>query len=77
LWEFYESNELLGDVTNWWVPSEKGLVGMCRAAGFSDVTVLSPDLKSEEGRRALTPWQKETLAAGRPMHYRLVVKAQK
>ena len=38
--EFFESNELNGDVSNWWAPNEKALTGMCRAAGFSDVTTI-------------------------------------
>ncbi|HJQ37810.1 MAG TPA: DUF1698 domain-containing protein [Thermoanaerobaculia bacterium] len=35
--EFFESNELNGDVSNWWAPNERALAGMCRAAGFSRV----------------------------------------
>ena len=42
LWEFYEKDELAGDVTNWWAPSPVGLVAMCRAAGFSRAEVLTP-----------------------------------
>ena len=40
--EFYETDELRGDRTNWWAPTMPALVAMCRAAGFSDVTQLSP-----------------------------------
>lgn len=44
LCEFYESDELNGDVSNWWAPNEKALAGMCRAAGFKRVeTVRKPD----------------------------------
>lgn len=39
LCEFYPSNELNGDVSNWWGPNEKALRGMCLAAGFSRVDV--------------------------------------
>ena len=41
--EFYETNELVGDRTGiWWGPTMPALIAMCRAAGFSDVTQLSP-----------------------------------
>jgi tRNA (mo5U34)-methyltransferase len=40
LCEFFESNELNNDVTNWWAPNEKALTGLCRAAGFRRVEVL-------------------------------------
>ena len=44
LCEFFESNELMGDVSNWWAPNDKALAGLCRAAGFSrvDSVVGSP-----------------------------------
>jgi tRNA (mo5U34)-methyltransferase len=43
LCEFYEADELNGDVTNWWGPNQRALVGMCRAAGFRQVeTVQGP-----------------------------------
>ena len=35
--EFFESNELNGDVSNWWAPNAKALTGLCRAAGFKRV----------------------------------------
>jgi tRNA (mo5U34)-methyltransferase len=41
LCEFYSSNQLNGDVSNWWGPNLKALEGMCRAAGFSRVQVVS------------------------------------
>ena len=37
LCEFYEGDELAGDVTNWWSPNLAALAGLCRAAGFSRV----------------------------------------
>jgi tRNA (mo5U34)-methyltransferase len=40
LFEFFPTNELNGDVSNWWAPNEKALVGMCRAAGFTRVEVI-------------------------------------
>ena len=39
LCEFFESNELNGDESNWWAPNEMALCGMCRAAGFPRVDV--------------------------------------
>ena len=39
--EFYSSNQLNGDVSNWWGPNLKALEGMCRAAGFARVEVVS------------------------------------
>jgi tRNA (mo5U34)-methyltransferase len=39
--EFFESNELDGDMSNWWAPNEKALVGLCRAAGFSRVQTIA------------------------------------
>jgi tRNA (mo5U34)-methyltransferase len=41
LCEFFESNELAGDVTNWWVPNERALLGLCRAAGFRRVELAT------------------------------------
>jgi tRNA (mo5U34)-methyltransferase len=38
--EFFERDELGGDFTDWWVPTERALAGMCRAAGFSRVEVV-------------------------------------
>jgi tRNA (mo5U34)-methyltransferase len=41
LCEFYSSDQLLGDYTNWWGPNLKAMEGMCQAAGFSRVEVLA------------------------------------
>lgn len=41
LCEFFESDELNGDVSNWWATNEKALVGLCRAAGFRRVDVVA------------------------------------
>ncbi len=38
--EFYESDELNFDPSNWWAPNEKALHGMCRAAGFRKVETV-------------------------------------
>ena len=39
LCEFVQRNELNDDWTNWWVPNERALVALCRAAGFRRVQV--------------------------------------
>ncbi len=65
LCEFFETNELNDDVTNWWVPNEKALVGTCRAAGFRRVEVVVPAPKPRWFRR------------GRGLSYRAVVHAWK
>ena len=38
LWQFFETTELNDDSTNWWAPNLAGLVALCRAAGFTNVT---------------------------------------
>jgi tRNA (mo5U34)-methyltransferase len=38
--EFFESNELNGDYSNWWSPNEKAVQGLCRAAGFQRVETI-------------------------------------
>jgi tRNA (mo5U34)-methyltransferase len=37
MWQFFETDELEGDPSNWWAPNAAALVGMCRAAGFRTV----------------------------------------
>jgi tRNA (mo5U34)-methyltransferase len=54
LCEFFETNELGGDMSNWWVPNEKALVGMCRAAGFKRVETI----RGPRGRAASTRLRK-------------------
>jgi tRNA (mo5U34)-methyltransferase len=51
LCEFFPSNELNNDVSNWWAPNEKALAGLCRAAGFGRVeSVVGPPLGAEVDR---------------------------
>ena len=62
LLEFYEANELGGDVGNWFAPNLIGLTKACRAAGFRDIKVTStyppirpdPVKNNEEFRYRLT-----------------------
>jgi tRNA (mo5U34)-methyltransferase len=39
--EFYPGQEFNNDPTNWWVPNAKALEGLCLAAGFREVRVLT------------------------------------
>ncbi len=40
LCEFFPSDELNADPSNWWAPNQKALVGMCCAAGFRRVEMI-------------------------------------
>lgn len=40
--EFFETDELAGDASNWWSYTEPALTGMCRSSGFSRVSFLEP-----------------------------------
>lgn len=68
--EFYETNELNGDINNWWAPTEPALLGMCRAAGFRKVTSLIPSPKEKFSFF-------KNLFSPTPRHYRAVVHAWK
>lgn len=55
LCEFFESNELNNDYSNWWAPNEKAIAGMCRAAGFSRVeTIVGPPLTRHVKKSPIT-----------------------
>ncbi len=72
--EYFEKGELSHDVSNWWAPNQKALVGMCRTAGFRHVTV-TPTAPS------LPAWERLSLRWGvvgkRLLRYRAVVQAWK
>ena len=61
--EFFESDELNGDVSNWWAPNDRAVAGMCRAAGFARVEPVA-----EAPARPVGP---------EPLRYRAVVHAYK
>jgi tRNA (mo5U34)-methyltransferase len=75
--EFFESNELNFDVSNWWAPNRRAIEGMCRAAGFSRVeTIQGPGQRSGPllkrlRRRARSMGRRET------SYYRGIVHAWK
>jgi tRNA (mo5U34)-methyltransferase len=64
LWEFYPFNELLGDTSNWWVPTATALSGALRAAGFARVELLVEPPPADP-------------AVGEIAHYRLAAQAFK
>jgi len=66
--QFFPTNELDGDVSNWWAPNQRALEGMCRAAGFRRVeTLAGSPVKTAEGETAPSD----------PVRYRAVVHAWK
>ena len=84
--EFFESNELNGDVSNWWAPNDRALAGMCRAAGFAHVeaVVSAPRPTAQAPRSALGSLRHKVGSALRgqerkiePVRYRAVVHAHK
>jgi tRNA (mo5U34)-methyltransferase len=41
VFEFFPSTELAADPSNWWSPSPAGFEAICRAAGFSSVSIIA------------------------------------
>jgi tRNA (mo5U34)-methyltransferase len=86
LCEFYESNELQGDVSNWWAPNARALEGLCKAAGFSrvDVFLVTPEQSLQSRLKAIAKFalaefpvkalKRFTL---HPMRTRLIAHARK
>ena len=89
LCEFYSSNQLGGDVSNWWGPNLKALEGMCRAAGFARVEVVRGSSYVDTAHPKGSLYRKTRSAVGhlvrecnrgwhrRPRHFRAVVHAWK
>jgi tRNA (mo5U34)-methyltransferase len=65
LCEFFESDELMGDVSNWWAPNDRALAGMCRAAGFSRVDTVVGNPLSVSGSRQNSSVPRKLLSAAR------------
>lgn len=57
MFDFFSLDELANDVTNWWSPNRPALVGLCEAAGFKRVEILSgpPTLAVESLSEPLQP----------------------
>ena len=66
LCEFFPTNELNGDHSNWWSPNLRALLGLLRAAGFKRVDVL-------QGPPSVAP----AAAGDPPMRYRAIVHAHR
>ncbi len=65
LCQFFESNEVNHDVTNWWAPNLAGLESLCRAAGFKEIKVfVGPPEQAKYRLRQIT-------------HYRAIVQVWK
>lgn len=78
LCEFYESNELNADVSNWWAPSLTALLAMCRAAGFSRVEATSPEPRPGVGRAMVDAMRGALhIEPQKPIGYRAIVHAWK
>jgi tRNA (mo5U34)-methyltransferase len=87
--EFYSSNQLAGDASNWWGPNLKALTGMCRAAGFARVDVLLTSDYVDRAHPKSSLYRKTRRAVGQmlrefslldpltPVHFRAVVHAWK
>jgi len=52
LCEFFPGMELKYDPTNWWAPNAKAIEGLCRAAGFCQVSLVKKLLVPQRGGRA-------------------------
>jgi hypothetical protein len=86
LCEFFGTDELNNDSSNWWSPNLRAVLSLCRAAGFSRAdAVKSPPFDwSPLGRRFRPAW--DAVLRGlrwvrwqehRPMRWRAVVHAVK
>jgi tRNA (mo5U34)-methyltransferase len=76
--EFYESNELNADVSNWWAPSQIALLAMCRAAGFSRVEVISREPQLGVGRAMVDAMRGALrVESQKPISYRAIAHAWK
>ncbi len=79
LFEFFESNELNNDVSNWWAPNQRALEGMSRASGFHRVeTVKRPrNLAVRLAKSGVAALRRSTPGTGGGRHYRAVAHAFK
>lgn len=78
--EFFPSQELNNDASNWWAPNARSLSGMCRAAGFQEAQKLPSSSPTTLVRR-IARFVKRMMVASRlstnPIRYRLIMHATK
>jgi tRNA (mo5U34)-methyltransferase len=80
LCEFFDDSALNDDASNWWVPNEKALVGLCRAAGFRKVECVSekPVEPTPRERNLSQRLRNKKYRKPRdPIYYRAIVHAWK
>jgi tRNA (mo5U34)-methyltransferase len=84
LLQFHPGEELRGDFGNWFVPTLRGLHGLCRAAGFTSVTTIvgPPEAPAPPGETRVGRMRRRIAGLpppGRPappsVNYRAVVHA--
>lgn len=78
--QFFESDELAGDPSNWWAPNAQALIGLCRAAGFRKVEVQVQRVLTWKGVKKLAGRLRNVMRLGPPKdrglgRYRLVAHA--
>jgi len=54
LGQFFETNELEDNDSNWWSLTEPAIAGLCRSSGFGDVDFLAPYHPARPGESGLT-----------------------
>ncbi len=86
--EFFPGMELNNDPTNWWAPNATALAGLCSAAGFREVTILTkrPEPRRQGRAKALGSWLAKTSIASKlgvgaiadhsPLRYRAYAHAR-
>lgn len=80
LCEFFDDSALNDDASNWWVPNEKALVGLCRAAGFRKVECVSEkpvEPPPRERNLSQRLRNKKYRKPRDPIYYRAIVHAWK
>jgi hypothetical protein len=78
--QFFESDELAGDTSNWWAPNAQALIGLCRAAGFRKVEVQVQRVFTWKGVKKVAGQLRNVMRLGPPKdrglgRYRLVAHA--
>jgi tRNA (mo5U34)-methyltransferase len=78
--EFFEDGSHNDDASNWWIPNERALLGLCRAAGFRRAERVS-EKPPEPMRRTPSLWKRIRRTTPKPprppLYYRATVHAWK